>query len=174
MTNRYDWSRFGLALAVLVGAGGATSWMQTRADDPGSLAALTGEVRQLRVAVEQSTRTQSQTQALGVYLSAQQSRMVQLSQRLDGVRSELIGARNQSTQLSNLVKMMGGEPGATATADERAEHSEMAKLFRAQVDQAAQEEQRLRMRETELNQLLQQEETRWADLINRLEAVIKR
>jgi hypothetical protein len=44
-------------------------------DTDGSFAALVAEIRQLRVAIEQSTRSQTQTQALAVYLSTQQSRL---------------------------------------------------------------------------------------------------
>ena len=40
-----------------------------RGNNDGSLAALTSEVRQLRLAVEDATRSQTQTQALSVYLS---------------------------------------------------------------------------------------------------------
>ncbi len=57
--------------------------------DPGSLSALTSELHQLRTAVEEMIRTQTQTQALGVYLSVQQSRIVQAATRLDAVRKEL-------------------------------------------------------------------------------------
>lgn len=174
MTNRTPRWRFGLTLMVLVGAAGATSWMQTATADPGSIAGLTAEVRQLRVAVEQSTRTQSQTQALSVYLSAQQSRMVQLAQRLDRVRDDATAARARSQQIAGLLKMAAGDPDPSASAAERAEHNEMTRLFKAQVDQAAEEEQRLRAREAEMQQMMQQEEARWTDLISRLETLIKR
>ena len=49
----------------------------------GFLAALTAEIRQLRLAVEESTRSQTQTQALSVYLSVQQARLVQVAARVD-------------------------------------------------------------------------------------------
>ena len=70
----------GVALLVLghVAIAGA----QGKNDVPdGSMAALTSEVRQLRVAVEELTRSQTQTQALGVYLSVQQSRILQMATR---------------------------------------------------------------------------------------------
>jgi hypothetical protein len=54
-------------------------------NDGGSLAALTSEVRQLRLAVEAATRSQTQTQALSVYLSVQQSRVLHVATRLDSV-----------------------------------------------------------------------------------------
>src|SRR5688500_14852551 len=58
----------------------------------GSLAALTAEVRQLRLSVEELARSQTKTQALAVYLSAQQSRLQQADQQLAVARRELDAA----------------------------------------------------------------------------------
>ena len=57
-----------------------------------SMAALTAEVRQLRIAVEEFARTQTETQALGAYLSARQGRLMQTTQQLDAVRKEIDAA----------------------------------------------------------------------------------
>src|SRR5688500_4184791 len=78
-------------------------------DDDGSLAALTAEVRQLRVAVEDLARVQAETQALGVYLSAQQSRVQQVSAQLDAARKELETAtvRSQAFE-AELTNLSGG------------------------------------------------------------------
>ena len=83
---------------MILGACCATAVLaQTRDGKPdGSLATLTVELRQLRMAVEQLVRSQAQTQALGVYLSAQQSRLLQIANRLDAARSALDGARVRS------------------------------------------------------------------------------
>ena len=63
---------------------------QTTAERPdGSMASLTAELRQLREAVEALTKVQAQTQALGVYLSAQQSRLTQTAARVDAVQKDL-------------------------------------------------------------------------------------
>lgn len=73
---------------------------QSRPDVPevGSLAALTAEFRQLRLAIEDATRSQAQTQALGVYLSVQQSRLVQVAARVDAARKELDAATLRSPE----------------------------------------------------------------------------
>jgi hypothetical protein len=67
------------------------TWAQGRTegiDSATSLAPLTSELRQLRMAVEELTRSQTQTQALGVYLSVQQSRILQVAARgFDAERS---------------------------------------------------------------------------------------
>jgi hypothetical protein len=133
---------------VLTGGLTALGLAQERADGPGSgsLAALTAEVRQLRLAVEalakdqiqaakdqtQAAKEQAQMQALAIALSVQQSRILQLTARLDATRAEL----------------------------ERAAGTDL-------------EQRQAASREAELFQMLQVEEARWADLIARLDQVIK-
>jgi hypothetical protein len=86
-SNRFFAVPFTVMLVVHTGF----SQAQPRAEEAGgaSMAALIVEIRQLRAAIEESTKHQSQAQALAIYLSAQQSRMVQLATRLDAVRNEL-------------------------------------------------------------------------------------
>src|ERR1051325_2226818 len=88
------------ALTVAVGATIVFGQGRTEPADPGSLAALTAEVRELRLAVQQLSQTQSQTQALGVYLSVQQSRVLQVSSQLDAARKELDAASLHSNELA--------------------------------------------------------------------------
>ena len=88
--------------AVMVTAGcAATLLAQTSGAGVGSLAELTAEVRLLRLAVEQSGRTQTQAQALGIFLSAQQSRILQMTTRLDVARKELDGIAQRSIEHAN-------------------------------------------------------------------------
>jgi hypothetical protein len=137
---------------------------------PGSLAGLTREVQQLRVAVEESTRAQSQIQMLSVMLSAQQSRLVQAANRLDATRRELAEAALHTSEANRLVKMFQGE---TAPED-REEAASLMKMFKPQADAAARHEQDLRAREAELLQAYQSEEARWMDLMARLDQSVKR
>src|SRR5215213_7493930 len=58
-------------------------------DAAASLAPLTSELRQLRVAVEELTRSQTQTQALGVYLSVQQTRLLQVATQMESARKDV-------------------------------------------------------------------------------------
>src|SRR5262245_54628142 len=92
------WS--GVALAIV---GGATVVLGQGRGEPadGSMAALTAEVRELRVAVQQFAQTQSQTQALGVYLSVQQSRILQVSSQLEVARRELDAVSRQTSEVTS-------------------------------------------------------------------------
>jgi hypothetical protein len=166
------WS--GLALAL---AGGATAVVaQSRAEpaDSGSLAALTSEVRELRLAVQQLARTQSQTQALGVYLSVQQSRVLQVSSQLDAARKELDGAAFRSTELASKLADLEEQLPRVSDPAERNSIQQATRAMRREHTLFAAQEQQARNREIELSQSLLAEESRWSTLITRLEALTQR
>src|SRR5215210_4304149 len=101
----------GLVVTLLfaVGVGTAVLFAQNR-DEPaapaGSLAALTAEIHQLRLSVEEATRSQVQTQALGVSLSVQQGRILQVANRLEAARNELDTATRESQRLAATIAEM--------------------------------------------------------------------
>jgi len=159
---------------VLAGVGTAVIWAQNAAPDPGSLGALVSEVRQLRLAVEESTRSQSQTQALGVYLSAEQSRIIQVSSRLDSVRGQLASAAAQTRQFATYLATAQTEVREAKTADDRAQAAGMVEMFKQQSDAAAAQEQQLRDREADLLQAFRAEEARWTDLVTKLEQLVRK
>src|SRR5688572_1699190 len=104
LARRLSW--FGVTVLSLTLSYAAVVLAQGRsdgADTGGSLAALTSELRQLRVAVEELTRSQTQTQALGVYLSVQQSRILQLAARVDSARKDLETATLRSQKIGSTV-----------------------------------------------------------------------
>lgn len=163
-----------ITVVLIVAAGAVATWAQNKVEDPGSLAGLTAEVRQLRLAIEESAKTQTQTQAMSVYLSAQQSRLIQTSARLDAVRTELGGAVAQTRMFAAQAASAQSELAQTTVAAERAHLTEMVRMFKDQADRAAEHEERIRNRETELLQAFRADEARWMELIARLEQLIKR
>ena len=156
----------------------------TRADEPspvrespseaparadGSLAALTAEVRQLRLAVEELARSQSETQALGMYLSAQQSRMQQADEQLAVARRELYSTTAVRERIeAQLTDLLTEQPRATS-ADKRAEIEDAIKAMQYEQTRVDRDLQQARSRESQLSQVVQSEETRWNELIARLE-----
>jgi hypothetical protein len=163
----------GLALAI---AGGATVVFGQGRGEPaeGSMAALTAEVRALRLAVQQLAQTQSQTQALGVYLSVQQSRVLQVSSQLDAARRELDSLSIQATEMgSKLAELEEELPRISEPAQRNAMQDGIRGLRREHGTLSAREQQ-ARNRELELSQSLQTEESRWSSLISRLEALTQR
>jgi len=166
------WS--GLALAIVGGTTVVLGQSRGEPADLGSLAALTSEVRELRLAVQQLAQTQSQTQAMGVYLSAQQSRVLQVSSQLDSVRKDLDAAAGRSSELaSKLVDFEAQLPRVSDPAERNAIQDASRAMKREHALASAQEQQ-ARSRELELSQALQTEESRWSALISRLEALTQR
>ena len=144
-------------------------------DMAGSLSALTAEVRQLRLSVERSAQAQGQIQAMAVYLSAQQSRLLQVSARADALRKDLDvstrEARRFADEIAELEKALtmplsAQPPGAIPMqAQLEAQLSEA----RRGLATATAAEADLRSRESEASVALQTELARWTEMINRLE-----
>ena len=175
MTTRDRAARLLVPLAGLFVAATAITWAQAQRDEPAcSWSALIAEVRQLRQAVEESSRHQAQIQGLTVYVSAQQSRLIQVGAQLDAVRTELAGAGARSQEFATLLSGAQAEAAQAKTVDEREQAVDMARMFKQQADAAAERERQIREREQVLTQLLQTEESRWIDLMTRLEQSVTR
>ena len=161
---------FGLFCNAIVHAQG-----KSELNDGGpSIAALTAEVRQLRIAVEELSRNQTQTQALGVYLSAQQSRIVQLATRLDAARKDLDATSAKSLRIANGLANIATELGRATDPQQRLGLEQAERELKTEQRTTAAEEQLARVRESELSQTLQVENGRWTDLISRLEELLKK
>ena len=169
------WNRLAGLVALLLVSGPVSALAQGQAQPPpDSLSALVAEVRQLRLALEESNREQSRVQYLAVYLSAQQSRLMQLNTRLDAVRTELSGVQAQSQAVAQLLAGAQAEAADAGAPEQREQAAKMSQVFKAQVASALEREQQVRNRESELAQMLLVEEGRWTDLISRLEQSVKR
>jgi hypothetical protein len=171
-TKKVIW--FGLAILAFGCIAAVRGQEKSEALAPGSLTALTEEVRQLRLAVEESMRSQTQTQTLGVYLSAQQSRIVQVASRLDVVRSELAGVSLASQSTATRLASNEDRLSQVTNPNERLALEDHIRQMTLEQKTLSLHEQQARNRETELSQALQLENDRWADLISRLEQLIKR
>jgi len=135
----------------------------------GSLSGLTAEVRLLRLAVERGTQTQTQIQGLSMYLSAQQSRLVQLSTRLDGLRRDVDAAAQESSQMNDRVAAAQQDLGAPLDPVERKQVQSALETFKSDAARDAARENLVRGREAEVASELQTELARWTELIARLE-----
>ena len=134
-----------------------------------SMAALTAEVRQLRVAVEELARSQRETQALGVYFSAQQSRVLQATQLLDAARKDLESAIARSRDSQARLAALSDELPRTTDRAQRAALEDGIRAIQADSNGAELELQQARAREDDLSRALAREEDRWSDLLSRLE-----
>jgi hypothetical protein len=173
LTRRLSW--FGAAVLTVTYAAAVMAQGRNDGTEAGaSLGALTSELRQLRVAVEELTRSQAQTQGLGVYLSVQQSRILQVAARLDLARKELETASIRSQEITTTLANLDDELLRVVEPQQRSRIEEGIRHLKYEQTSVGLHEQQARNRETELSQALQQEESRWTDLISRLEQLIKR
>ena len=168
--------RSAAAVAAGVMIAGCTVVVLAQASDAGagSLGELTAEIRQLRFAIEQSTRTQTQAQALGIFLSAQQTRIVQVTARLDTARRELEGIERRSAAYTRQLEQLEEVTPKTTDPNERIAREEQLRDAKLALKDIAGQEQQARARESEMLQMWQQEEARWNDLIGRLQQVVQR
>ena len=138
-------------------------------DEDGSLAALTAEVRQLRVAVEELARAQAEMQAMGVYLSAQQSRVQQVSAQLDAVRKDLDTATVRSQSFEAELARLADALALITDRQERAGLESALRATETERNRVDLEIQQVRGRESDLSRTLAIEEDRLNDLLARVE-----
>ena len=141
---------------------------------------LVSEVRALRAVIERYAEGQIQTQTLTGLLDVQQRRVADLNARLDTVRREVAGASDHVQKLTNdlttfermsesaLVKQ------GISLEDSRREVESMRSHARNQFEMNATNLQGLRTRESELLNQLAAEETRWNELVGRLDQWLRR
>jgi hypothetical protein len=143
------------------------------ASDPAFLEALMAELRQLRIAVEVLTKTQTQSQALSVYLSVQQSRITHAAARLDSAIKESDTLTTSSQKVAAQVTGLENELIRTTVPIERSFiESRLDELKKKQRELGVQEEQ-ASARRRELLQILQMEESRSTYLTSELERLIR-
>jgi hypothetical protein len=143
------------------------------ASDTAFIEAFMAELRQLRIAVELLTKTQTQSQALSVYLSVQQSRITQAAARLDSAIKESDTLTASSEKVA--AQVTGLETAlirATAPTERSLLESRLDELKKKQREIGVQEEQ-ASARRRELLQILQMEESRWNDLTSQLLRLLK-
>ena len=135
----------------------------------GSLAALTAEVRQLRVAVEGLARSQAETQALSVAMSAQQDRVRQLSEQLASARDEANSVDNTRQSMGEESSRLADQLSRTTDRERRAELENTIRSIEGEQNRMESLFQQARGRESDLSRSLALEENRWAELLSRLQ-----
>lgn len=163
------------AVVVLIVGFVAVAFAQNRGDTTdGSLAALTAELRQLRLAVVELGRIQTQTQAVSAHLTAQQGRIQQAAARFDTARDELQAASMRSREVAYRLESIDRRVEESQNADQLAMLKETRKEILTQQAAMLAREEQARATVAELSSALATEEARWADLVSRLEQLLKK
>ena len=95
--------------------------------------------------------------------------MLQTEERLEAARTEIDSATARSEDIEARLTSLADERSRATTPDRRAQLEDAIGNFQAERDAAARELQQARSRENELSRTLQAENTRWNELISRLE-----
>jgi chromosome segregation ATPase len=167
-------AKFGVVIIALTGAAVVTTWAQGLGQSSGgSLSELTAEVRQLRQVIHEAGRNQTQMQAVSISLTAQHSRLAQVSARLDAVQDELTKAAEKTQAALQLVVEAQNEI-RTASAVGREHWEGVVKTRKAQADVAAEAENRIRVRQLDLMNSFRADEARWHELVAKLDEILKK
>jgi predicted nucleic acid-binding Zn-ribbon protein len=167
-------SKWLLAGTGLVGIGFAASVAAQggRTAEPEVLSALLGEVRGLRLAIEQMASAGPRIQLALGRLQLQEQRLNTMLRRLETLRDSTAGAERGVSQLEAQLARMQEDFKAAETRgdapDERALAYEMRQL-RRQLDLARQDQQRWQAEEAQLQQQIAAEQARWTEINRSLE-----
>ena len=139
---------------------------------------LVAEVRALRGVIEGYTAGQAQSQTLSDLLTVQQRRVAEATTRLDVTRRELEGAsaelRRLTADVSDWEDAMRRPPTDAADAARRREGGGQLQQMKRDLDRQSEQEQRLRLRESDLLSALGLEEAKWSELVDRVNRSLAR
>jgi len=172
-TIRRRW-RIGLAVIVLTGA----AWVTARAQAPmpastGQMAELISEVKLMRAALQEMASGQSQMQALGIQISAQQSRVTQASASLDAATTQLMASTSRGKDVARELAATQAQLTRTTDITQRAPLEQRVAGLKQLLADLAAEESQIQTRVYRLQSTLNQEESRWQQLSGRLDAMVR-
>jgi hypothetical protein len=138
--------------------------------DGSTLNGLLLEVRALRVEVRQITSAGIRTQLLVARLQLQEQRVLTAARQLAETESALAALQGRIAGERIRVRQLE-EAGARATGQGRIAFQQVVVEAGAQIDQQQRQELHLQTREKELQRALSDEQARWTDFSDRLDAL---
>ena len=140
----------------------------------GQMAELISEVKLMRAALQEMATGQSQMQALGMQLNAQQARITQVSASLDAADAQLAEVARRSKDVARKITNAKTLFGVTPDPNQRATTGQLIDGLKQQSAELAREESQLRSRVSRLTSTLATEEQRWQTLSSRLDALARK
>ena len=173
-TLRRSW-KLGLAVIVLAGA----AWVSVRAQglgqaSSGQMTELISEVKLMRAALQEMASGQSQMQALGIQLNAQQARITQVSASLDAANTQLSEVASRAKDAARELAADQTLFARTPDPNQRATLQQQIADLKQRSTELASEEAQLRSRVSRLTSTLSAEEQRWQTLSTRLDALARK
>jgi len=136
-----------------------------------TLQQLVAEVRELRIAVQRATFTHTRLQTLIERLRLQQTIVDGVNRQLDIVRIQLADLRNSRPQMEQQIKDAEELLERTTDPNGRLDIESRIKTMKVRFARFAPEEDRLRNRETALENELQNVATKMSELTSQLDTI---
>lgn len=159
-----------IGVAAALGAVGVAAAARQAPPSPDVLSALLVEVRGLRAAMEQMASAGPRIELALGRLQLQEQRVNNALRRHADVRERLAGTERRVDALARDIEQFqdGLQQGAFEEKDRKAVQGQLADI-KGEYAQMNADLQRLRAEETEVAQLVAMEQTRWAEINQRLE-----
>ena len=153
-----------LGVAVTVGA---TGQQRPAPSQAATLDDLLQELRALRSELKDNSAASLRSQLLLARLQLQEQRINTLWRQLSEVEDRLQATQKEGGGPEQIFKLMGIEPGAEPPAH----MAPVVEMFKSQMAAAEKTNSELKLRQTELLQLMANEQSRWTALNAELEAL---
>ena len=164
-----------IAVVGFVLLGWATAHAQgSGQSSSGQMAELISEVKLMRAALQEMAGGQSQMQALGIQLNAQQARITQVSASLDAANTQLSEVASRAKDAARELAADQTLFARTPDPNQRATLQQQIADLKQRSTELASEEAQLRSRVSRLTSTLASEEQRWTALSSRLDALARK
>jgi predicted nuclease with TOPRIM domain len=158
-------------VGVLVGAGGFLFAEGSRTPvDSSTPDALLAEVRALRAEITQVASAGVRTQLLVARLQLQEQRVLSVGRQLADAQNALAAVQGRISGERVRIRQLE-DAASRATAQGRAAYQQAIVDAGNQIEQQQREELQLQAREKELQKTVNEEQLRWSDFNDRLDAL---
>jgi hypothetical protein len=160
-----------LSAFLVVGVAGSAAGQQRTppAAAPATMDDVLNELRALRTELRDSSAASLRAQLLVARLQLQEQRINTVWRQLAEVEDKLQANEKSLAAPEQILKMMGVEPGAEPPK----EMASIVGMFKNQMAASEKADSDLKLRQTELMQLMTQEQARWTAFNAQLEALEK-
>jgi hypothetical protein len=154
-------------LVVGVAASAAGQQRTPPTATPATLDDVLNELRALRTELRESSAAGLRAQLLVARLQLQEQRINTVSRQLSEVEDKLAATEKNRAAPEQVLKMMGLEPGAEPPK----EMAGVLEMFKNQLTASEKADSDLKLRQTELMQLMAQEQSVWTTFNAQLETL---
>lgn len=155
-------------LAALPAAAQTTRQGAAQSQEADAVAVLTREIRALREEIARTSRASLTLQLLTARIQAQEQRIIYLDRQRSEAVTRRASAEAARNAIAGQIQMFTGDTSKTSP-EQRREMEAMVKMFKSQIETHDTGIAQMQTEENDAAAALAQEQSRWADLNQRLE-----